>query len=167
MHSNMYFRFSPASCRSLLACVALLVPLLGSAQWPMPVPTTPAAQRNAMNAVRNQVDWLQNATRTAANFGPQGGSQNLWQQFQSLRGAYAEFKQTLSPQQLNQGANSLAEIDAGLDIIQQAFSNYEEDLAGGRPATTALRDLCQVLREGSRVWWQELNRCCSRLRVGW
>ncbi len=132
----------------------------------MPVPTTPDAQRNALNTVHNQVNWLQNATRTAPNYGPQG-QDNLWQQFQSLRGAYGEFKRTLTPQQLNQGANAFAEIDAGLDIIQEAFSNYQDDLAGGRAGTTALRDLCSVLREGSQVWWQELNRVCSRLRVGW
>lgn len=150
----------------LLAWFTTCSPLCLLAQWPFATPATPAAQRNALNAVRAQVDWLQNATRTAPNFGVQG-SGNLWQQFDMLRGAFAAFKQTLTPQQVAQGANSLAELDAGLDIIQEAFANYQNDLAAGRPANAALHELCQVLREGSNLWWQELKKNCSRLRVGW
>jgi hypothetical protein len=54
----------------------------------------------------------------------------------------------------------------GLDILQEASGNYQEDLAAGRSGTTALRNLCQVLARGSRVWVQELNRVSTRLGVG-
>jgi hypothetical protein len=141
-------------------------PLLVFAQWPFAAPTTPDAQRNALNAVRSQVNWLQNATRTAASYGPQGYG-NVLQQFQALRDSYTGLKQTLNPQQLAQGANDLAELDAGLDIIQEAFGNYQEAVGAGQPVNSALRDMCQILGQASRIWLQELNRRCAGLRVGW
>ena len=140
--------------------------LVALAQWPYGSPTTPAAQRNALSVVRSQAGWLDNATRTAPNYGAQGAD-NVWQQFQALRGTYAALKQTLTPQQAAQGANSLAELDAGLDIIQEVFPNYQDAVASGQPVNSALREMCQVLRQTCAVWLQELNKCCSRLRVGW
>jgi hypothetical protein len=141
-------------------------PLCAQAPWPFAPQTTPDAQRNALNAVRSQVNWLQNSTRTAPNqIG--GGADQIWQQFQTLRGAYGAFRSTLTPQQLNYGANDLAELEAGLDILQESFGNYQSDLAAGRSAALALRNLCQVLARGSSVWMQEMNRVSTRLRVGW
>jgi hypothetical protein len=160
--------FQPALSAGLglLLALPILSPLLLFAQWPFAPPTTPNAQRNALNAVRMQVDWFQNSTRTAANYGEQGYG-NVRQQFEGLRGAYNAFKQTLRPDQLAYGANDLAEMDAGLDILQEAFTNYEQDVANGRMVRSALNDMGQVLRQGSTLWWQELNKKASRLRVGW
>jgi len=141
-------------------------PLCAQAPWPFVPQTTPDAQRNALNGVRSQVNWLLNATKTAPNQ-ITGGPDKIWQEFQTLRGAYGAFKSTLTPAQLNYGANDLAELEAGLDILQEAFGNYQQDLAAGRSFASAFRNLCQVLARGSRVWVQELNRVSTRLRVGW
>lgn len=130
------------------------------------VPTTANAQRNALSNLRSRVKWLQNATRTASNY-QTGAADMLWQQFQFLRGSYHAFTMTLTPQQANYGANEWAELGAGLDIIQEAFTNYQSDLAQGRLPGLALNDLCHVLQDASNVWLQELNRDCSRLQVGW
>lgn len=138
----------------------------GAPPPPMAVPTTPSAQRNAMNAVRTQVGWLQNAARTAPNYST-GGADNVFQQFQALQGAYTAFTATLNPQQAANGANELAELAAGLSILQEAFANYRDDLAGGRNARAALSDMCQVLNQAAAVWLQEFNKDCSRLRAGW
>ncbi len=135
------------------------------AQWPFATPTTPDAQRNALSTVQSRVNWLQNSTRTAGNF-PSGGYDMLWQQFSTLRASFNAFKSTLTPQQLNYGANDLAELDAGLDIIQEGFAAYQDDVANGRPPATALRSLCDVLGQASGYWWQELKRDSARLRVG-
>jgi hypothetical protein len=43
--------------------------------------------------------------------------------FQAVRDQYNGFKSTLTPQQLASSTNQLAELDAGLDIIQKAFTN--------------------------------------------
>jgi len=148
-----------------LGLVALW-PISFQAQWPYGPATTPDAQRNALHAVRTQVNWLQNSTRTAANYRAQGYG-NVWQTFQELRQVYGTFKRTLNPQQLAYGANELAELDAGLDIIQEAFANYHEDVASGQPPGMALNHMCQVLRQGSKLWLKELNETCARLRIGW
>jgi len=148
----------------ILILLACLSPVLVSGQWPFSTPSTPDAQRNALSSVRSQVDWLQNATRSAS--GSSTGVGNLWQQFEALRGAYTALTQTLNSQQLAQGANDLAELSAGLDIIQEAFSNYQEAVDAGQQASFALRELGQILRETSRIWLRELNTRCARLRVG-
>src|SRR6516162_6331115 len=115
----------------LLAAIAVLAPGLAFAQYNYAPFTTPDAQRNALNALRAQLNYFQNATRSAPNYGVQGYDSVL-DQFQGFREAYNGFKQTLTPQQLARGANALAELDAGLDIIAEAFTNFQNDLAAGR-----------------------------------
>ena len=152
---------------AILAGVAMLWTYLACAQppWGFPPATTPDAQRNALNKLRTSVGWLDSAMRTAPSYGQQGVNQ-VWQQFQLVRGAYTEFKSTLTPRQLDYGANDLADLEAGLDILQEVFSNYQADVAGGQPESYALRNLCQVLRQAMRVWLQELIKDSNRLHVG-
>lgn len=151
---------------SLAGCLVLFWPLVALPQWPWAAPTTPDAQRNALKAVQSGVKWLQNATRSAPNFGTQGEG-TVGQAFQTLRQSYSAFRNTLTQQQLAYGANDLAELDAGLDILEEAFVNYRQALAVGQPANSALRNMCRVLRQGSDVWLQQLNKRCAQLRVGW
>lgn len=84
----------------------------------------------------------------------------------ALRLDYTAFTRTLYAQQTAYGADELAELAAGLDILQEAFSNYQQDIAGGRPARQALREMCRVLAAAADVWLGEFNRDCARLRVG-
>jgi hypothetical protein len=163
----------PTGLGTLTAFILLSSSLLhGQAPWNYgpppggPTPNTPMAQRSAQQAVQSQVNWFQNSTRTASNYGD-GGYGQVWQQFQVLRGAYGAFKGTLSQQQVNAGANELAELDGGLDILQEAFSNYQQEVAAGQSSASAFNNMCQVLYQASGVWLQEFNRDCSRLRVGW
>jgi hypothetical protein len=150
----------------LALLLTIFAPIQVLAVWPFaPVPTTPTSQRTAINKVRSQVDWLQNATRTAPRFAT-GGYGILLQQFNALRANFINFTHTLNDQQLAQGANDLAELDAGLDIIQQAFWNYQEAVAAGQSENLALRDMGQVLHQASRVWLQEFNSVSARLRAG-
>lgn len=136
------------------------------APWPFAPPTTPMAQRNAMNLVINQVSWLQNATRTSSSYGG-GGYGMLLQQFQAVRDQYSGFKGTLTPQQLNSGANQVAELDSGLDIIQEAFTDYQTAVANGQSDYTASANLRQVLNEAIGVWLQEFKQDCRQMQVGW
>jgi hypothetical protein len=153
-------------CSCLVCGLQFLSPSPASAQFPYPTPMAPDAQRNMSMQVRSEIGLLQNTTRTAPSYGEQGYGQ-VWEHFQTVRGAYSAFKQVLNPSQLAEGANALAELDAGLDIIQGAFDNFQTDVAAGRPVNAALRDMCQVLRESSQVWLQEFNKTCSRLRTSW
>jgi hypothetical protein len=160
--SNKFIIFAGVS---LAVSVAFLWPARSSAQWPFTPSSTPEAQRGALNALRSQIDWFQNVTRTTPTYGPQGYD-NVWGQFQGLRGAYNAMKQTLNPQQSTSGANAFAELDSGLDILQEAFTNFQNDVGAGRNPRSAFRDMCEVLRQASQVWAQQLNRDCSALRVG-
>ena len=153
-------------CSCLLFALKFLSPLPVFAQFPYPTAIPPDAQRNSSAQVRSAIGQLQNTTRTAPSYGEQGYG-NVSQQFEGVRGAYQAFKQTLDPKQLTDGANDLAELDAGLDIIAGAFDNCRTEMAAGRSADAALRDMCQVLREASQVWVQEFNKTCSRLRTSW
>ena len=138
-----------------------------AAPWPpFAAPTTPMAQRNAMNLVVNQVNWFQSATRTASSY-TGGGYGLLVQQFQAVRDQYAGFKSTLTPQQSGAGANQLAELDSGLDIIQEAFADYETAVGNGQSAQTAYANMRQVLSQAMVVWVQEFKQDCRQLRVGW
>ena len=152
----------------LLVSLALLYATLAPAQtqWPFAPPTTPMAQRNAMNLVVNQVNWFQSATRTASSY-TGGGYGQLMQQFQAVRDQWAGFKSTLTPQQLTSGANQVAEFDSGLDIIQEAFGDYEAAVANGQSNASAFSNMCQVLYEAMGVWGQEFKQDCRQLRVGW
>jgi hypothetical protein len=136
------------------------------APWPFAPPPTPMAQRNTMNLVLNQINWFRNATRTASSQSINGYGL-LTQQFQAVRDQYAGFKSTLNPQQLSSGANHLAELDAGLDIIQEAFADYQSGVANGQSTYTALANMCRVLNEAIGVWAQEFKQDCRQLQVGW
>ena len=157
----------PAGLGLLVGLAVLCAGPLGvRAQWPGAPQTNPMAQRNAMNLVVNQIKWFQNTTRTSGSYGG-GGYGMLVQQFQAVCDQYAAFKTTLTPLQLNNGANQLAELDAGLNIIAEAFNDYQTALANGQSDITAFNNLRQVLNQAMAVWAQEFKRTCNQLRVGW
>ena len=58
-------------------------------------------------------------------------------------------------------------MDAGLDIIQQAFSDYQAHVGSGQPSYATLNNMCRVLNEALGVWAQELKQDCRQSRVGW
>jgi uncharacterized NAD(P)/FAD-binding protein YdhS len=129
--------------------------------WPFVTPTTPTAQRNALNFLRSQVNWFRNATQNAPRFA--SGYDKLWGQFQSVRNSFNAFKRTLRPHNMAVAANELAELEAGLDIIQEAFFDYQQDVVSGRLANVALRSLSQVLDQAAGVWLEELDRVARQL----
>ena len=135
------------------------------AQLPFAPPTNPMAQRNALNLLLNEVNWFQNAARSASSY-PDGGYGLLVHQFQAVRDHYSAFKSTLTPQQLVSSTNQLAELDAGLDIIQNAFTNYQTAVANGQSSNTASANLRQVLNKAIQVWTHKLKQDRRQLRVG-
>jgi len=153
---------------ALFAVIAMAVPCVLRAQpvWFNAPSTTPDAQRSALQNVRAQISFFQNTTRTAPGYVNEGYAM-VWQGFQAIRGAYGSFKSTLTPNQLAYGANDLADLDAGLDIIQEAFGNFQEDVNSGQSSASSFRNLCQVLSRATAVWLQQFNKVCARLRVGW
>ena len=156
------------STLAVSACLVLLPASRLSAQppWPFAPVITPMAQQNAMNQVLSQVSWFQNATRSYAYSGSSGFGL-LVQQFQAVRDQFGGFKTTLSPHQLDVGATQLAELQAGLDIIGEAFTDYQTAVANGQSSQTAFANMRKVLNEAMGVWVQEFRKDCRQLRVGW
>jgi hypothetical protein len=138
--------------------------LHGQAPWFTP-PTTPTAQRNALNFLRSQVDWFRTSTQNAPRFGT-ARYDMVWQRFQMVRSAYSAFQRTLTPVQLHSAANELAELEAGLDIIQEGFVEYQMDVGSGRVANAAFRSISQTLAQAVDVWQQELDRVAGLLGIG-
>ncbi|HVM49217.1 MAG TPA: hypothetical protein VMU04_14395 [Candidatus Acidoferrum sp.] len=148
----------------LLACLLMILALPAGAQyWPYVPPTNPMAQNNAMNLVLNQVRLCQNATRASSYMNGYG---LLSSQFQEVRNQYAGFKGTLTPWQSGYGGNRLADLDAGLDIIQEAFTHYQTAVANGQLPSHAFNNLKQVLNRAMGAWAQEFKQVCSQIRVG-
>jgi hypothetical protein len=65
------------------------------------------------------------------------------------------------------GGNQIAELDAGLDIIQEAFADYQTSVANGQSPNSAYNNMRQVLNRAMRVWTDEFKQTCNQLRVGW
>lgn len=156
----------PAGLGLLVGFVALSAEsVCAQTAWPFAPPTNPMAQQNYMNLVLNQVRWFHNVSRSAASYSG-GGYGVLVQQFQGLRDQYAGFKSSLTPNQLNSGANQLAELDAGLDIIQEAFTDYQTAVTNGQSSRTAYSNMSRVLNEAITVWGQQFRQTCNQLQVG-
>jgi hypothetical protein len=162
---NAFKKKSVALVASIWVLANLLAPcnLRGQPPWFTP-PTTPAAQRNALNFVRSQVDWFRTATQNAPRFGT-GRYGMVWNRFLLVREAYRAFQRTLTPVQLRTGANELAELEAGLDIIQEGFIDYQMDVGSGRTANAAFRSMSQILDQAAGVWVQELDRVAGQLGI--
>ena len=122
-------------------------------------------QRQILSQLQSQLRMLQQATRNASMFNA-APDEMLWTQFDGVRVGFQVLTSSLSPWQLDRGANDLAELDAGLGIIAEAFPNFQDDLSNGRPQAVALRTLCQVLRESFDLWERQLNQVASRLHIG-
>jgi hypothetical protein len=153
---------------ALLVGLSVLLASRAHAQL-VPLPSaqsSPMSQRNAMNLVLNQIRWFQNAGGSAGTYAG-GGYGMLQQQFQAVRDQYTNFKTTLNPYQANVGGNQIAELDAGLDIIQEAFADYQTSVANGQSPNSAYNNLRQVLNRAMRVWTDEFKQTCNQLRVGW
>jgi hypothetical protein len=135
------------------------------AQLPFAPTTSPMAQRNALNLLLNQVNWFQNAARSASSY-PDGGYGLLVHQFQAVRDQYNGFKSTLTQQQFASSTNQLAELDAGLDIIQKAFTDRQTGAANGQSSNTASANLRQALNKAIQVWTHKLKQDRRQLRVG-
>jgi len=159
-------RLIPYSTLAISACLVLSSATRLSAQppWPFAPVMPPMAQSHAMNLVLNQVSWFQNATRTHSF--PGSGYGLLVQQYQAVRDQFGFFLRTLSPHQLDVGTTQWAELQAGLDIIKEAFADYETAVANGQSSQSAFANMRKVMNQAIGVWAQEFRKDCRQLRVG-
>ncbi len=161
----------PPSGKIILAAILGLVPALGlfdppslQAQADVRPPYIPYyRQRISLLPLQNQIAQFQRTCRRAPGYFKNGGYDMLRNEFQALRTSYSAFKDTLSPNQLYEGANDLAELDSALDIIQESFTNYQKESANTLAPSATFGNLANVLSRSVKVWSQQLETVYYRL----
>ena len=119
-------RFLLLTLLGSMAIFQLVEPLSVRAAMLTPYPGAPSpqSQRQALQQLKQLLQWLENSTRTSATFA-QEADLVLWQNYEGVRMGFEALTRTLTPQQLQYGANDLDELDAGLAIIGEAFTNFQ------------------------------------------
>ena len=168
---------------AILAITVLMASSLVMAQvipgYPLGAPpifvegtSTPATLRNAVQTTSDQAKWT---IQAAADMGRRAYTasyqlpdiladfQNLQGQFQNLRGNFNLAAQIASGLQSSRAANAAAELDAGLNIISEAFAPVQQEIQAGNVNRDTVASMCRVLQEALRVWQAELKRKSSRL----
>jgi hypothetical protein len=134
--------------------------------------STPATLRNAVQDTSDQARWTM---RAAADMGRRAYTasfqlqnvladfQNLQGEFQNLRGSFNLAAQIASGLQSTRAANAAAELDAGLNIISEAFGPVQQEIQTGSVNRDTVASMCRVLQEALQLWQAELKRKSSRL----
>jgi hypothetical protein len=89
--------------------------------------------------------------------------QNLLFQFQNLQNTFRALAGVASQLQSARAANAAAELEAGLNIISEAFGPVQQEMQAGSDDRDTVIRMCSVLNEALLEWQKELKRCSSRL----
>lgn len=161
MQNNMRSTKSSLTIVLFLGVLAFYPPAL-LAQTDMR-PPLPYGHRASLVPLQMQLEEFQKTCRRAPGYYNQGGYEMLRKQFQVVRSTYASFKDTLGPNQLYEGANDLAELDAGLDVIEESFTSYQKERKNTFPASAGFDSLCNVLSRSVKAWSGQLQTVYYRL----
>jgi hypothetical protein len=188
-HSELGFRVSDFKLTSLVwrsGLVALwlaIAPLPATAQavspWPagMPPPFLqgPTLEATLRNGVQTASDQARLTAQAATEMGRRSRGvayqlQNLWNdyqllemQFQNLRTTFSAVAGLAAQLQSARALNAAAELEAGLNILSEAFAPVQQELQAGTLNRDTVQRMCQVLNEALLEWQKELKRCSSRL----
>lgn len=122
-------------------------------------------QHHALDPLLTQIDKFQKSTWSAPGMYHKGGYETLWQNFQAVRRSFSAFKGVLTERQTYEGANDLAELDAGLTTIQESFTHYQSDIARKPETSARFQTLCTTLFRSMKVWRTEASNDWDRWRV--
>lgn len=160
-----------------------MVPLPAKAQavspWPAGMPPPFLQAPTPADTLRNGVQTASDQARLAAQAATEMGRrargvayqmQNLWNdyqlleiQFQNLRTTFHAVAELALQLQSARAANAAAELEAGLNIISEAFAPVQQEMQAGTLNRDTVQRMCQVLNEALLEWQKELKRCSSRL----
>ena len=131
------------------------------------------------DTLRNGVQTASDQSRFTAQFAKDMGQrargvayqvQNLWNdyknleiQFQNLRTTFHAVAELALQLQSARAANAAAELEAGLNIISEAFTPMQQDIQAGTFNPDTIQRMCGALNEALLEWQKELKRCSSRL----
>ena len=158
-------------CGNLVAQIAPGWPV--GAPPPFQGPTFGATLRNAAQATSVQARLTR---QTAGDMGRRARSagyqlqtfwtdyQNLQFQFQGLRATFNVLGELVLQLQNPRAANAVAELDAGLNIIAEAFTPIQQEIQAGMLNRDTVVRTCRVLDQVLGEWDRELKRNSSRLQ---
>jgi hypothetical protein len=167
-----------------LAALGLAIaPLPATAQavspWPagMPPPFLqgPTLADTLRNGAQASSDLARLTAQTAYELGRRARSpgyqmQNLWNdyqnlehQFQNLRATFHAVAQLALQLQTARAANAAAELEAGLNVISEAFLPVQQEMQAGAVNRDTVARMGRVLHEALGEWQKELKKCSSRL----
>lgn len=89
--------------------------------------------------------------------------QNLEWQFHSLQFLFNALGQLALQLQTPRAANAVAELEAGLNIISEAFTPVQQEMQADVLNRDTVVSMGQVLNEALLEWQKELKKCSSRL----
>lgn len=137
-------------------------------------PTVTDTLRNAVQAASDQARMTAQVAAEMARFARGAGYQtqnfaadfqNLQIQFQNLRTVFGQAAGIVPQIQSARASNAAAELDAGLNIIAEAFTPMQQEYQAGRLSRDTIVRCCQVLNEAILEWQRELKKDSRRLGV--
>lgn len=144
---------------------------------PLPFLQGPDLASTLRNGVQMASDLSRFTAQTATDVGRRARSpgylmqnlaadyQNLLFQFQNLQNTFRAVAGVARQLQSARAANAAAELEAGLNIISEAFGPVQQELQAGKGNRDTVVRMCQVLNEALLEWQKELKKCSSRLGV--
>ena len=89
--------------------------------------------------------------------------QNLVYQFQNLRYTFSAVGQLALQLQTPRAANAAAELEAGLNIISEAFTPMQQEMQAGTFNPDTIQRMCGAINQALLEWQKELKKCSARL----
>jgi hypothetical protein len=142
---------------------------------PLPFVQGPTLIDTVRNAAQATSDQARIAAQTATEMGRRARSAgyqsqnfaadypNLQLQFQNLRATFNLLAGIVPQLQSARAANAAAELDAGLNIIAEAFTPVEQEWAAGNLDRRTIVQMCEILNEAILEWQKELKKNSRRL----
>lgn len=123
------------------------------------------SQRNAMDSVLGAGDILCGQAM-AVSRSPDMRMDQILQKFDDLRASYMNFKTTLTPQQLSYAAAEIADLDSGLQIINELFTSNPQEAVTGQTLRDNMLVKMRALNDAVRAWCVKFRYDCStRLQI--
>ena len=167
---------------TVLAICLLFAASLAPAQFagsamgtPPPFVTGPTLRDTLRNAVQATSDQVRLTAQTAAEMGRRAQSstystqnfstdyQSLQLQFLNLRDVFNQVAGLVVQLQSARAANAAVELEAGLNIIAEAFTPVQQQWQAGTLDRETIVRMCRVLDEAMVEWRKELKKDSRRL----
>lgn len=137
-------------------------------QGPTLVDTLRNGAQAASDQSRNTAQFARDLSQRARGVGYQmqnfsADYQNLVYQFQNLRYTFNALGQLALQLQTPQAANAVAELEAGLNIISEAFTPMQQEMQAGAFNPDTIQRMCGAINQALLEWQKELKRCSARL----